>query len=91
MSLWRSVKALCGQDVHLCQACLDCDLASREEMDIPLSSIPQLVLEDDQEVLGCRTIWSDRVLEAARGACGRGLDLHAIMLALRQEALRKAA
>jgi hypothetical protein len=88
MSLWRPVKALSGQDVHLCQACLDCDIQLRDDMDIPLSSIVQLILENDREVLQCRTLWSDAVLDASRGACKRGLDLHAIMLALRQVAVR---
>lgn len=63
---------------------MDCDLEVRTEMDIPLSSMVQLILEGDEEVLHCRTVWSDAVLEAARGACKRGLDLPAIMLALRQ-------
>jgi hypothetical protein len=90
MSLRRQVKALSGQDVHLCQACLDCDIEIRDEMDIPLSSIVQLILEGDEETLQCRTLWSDAALEAARGACKRGLDLNAVMLALRHIALRGA-
>jgi hypothetical protein len=89
MSLRRVVRHLSGQDVYICQACLDCDIELREEMDIPLASLIQLVLQDDEEVLQCRTLWSDAVLEAARGACKRGLDLHAIMLALRQESQRR--
>lgn len=78
------VQALSGQDVRTCQACLDCDVEIRGEMDIPLSSIVQLILEGDEEVVHCRTVWSEAALEAARGACKRGLDLPAIMLALRQ-------
>jgi hypothetical protein len=89
MSLRRAVQALSGQDVRVCQACLDCDVEIRDEMDIPLSSIVQLILEGDEEVLHCRTVWSDAALEAARGACRRGLDLCAIMLALRQLAARR--
>ncbi len=67
---------------------MDCDIEVRNDMDIPLSSIVQLILEGDEEVLHCRTVWSDAALEAARGACKRGLDLPAIMLALRQIASR---
>ena len=89
MSLRREVKVLSGQDLHLCQACLDCDVDAYEEMDIPLSSIVQLVLEGDEEALYCRTLWSDAALEAARGACKRGLDLHAVMLSLRQMAAQR--
>jgi hypothetical protein len=88
MSLRRVVKQATGQDVYLCQACLDCDIEIPGEMDIPLSSLIQLILHDDEEALQTRTLWSDRVLRAARGACSRGLDLHVIMLALRDEARR---
>ncbi len=91
MSLRREVQALSGQDVRVCQACLDCDIELRTEMDIPLSGIVQLILEGDEEVLHCRTVWSDAALEAARGACKRGLDLPAILLALRQIASRGPA
>jgi hypothetical protein len=58
-------------------------------MDIPLASLVQLVLLDDEEALQSRTLWSDAVLEAARGACDRGLDLRAVMLALRDERTRR--
>lgn len=90
MSLRRVVKDASRQDVYVCQACLDCDVNIPGEMDIPLGSLIQLVLYDDEEALNTRTLWSDAVLEAARGACKRGLDLHAVMLALRQEARRRA-
>jgi hypothetical protein len=49
----------------------------------------QLILLDDEEALQCRTLWSDSVLEASRGACKRGLDLRAVMLALRDESRRR--
>jgi hypothetical protein len=84
MSLRRAVKDLSGQDVRACQACLDCDIEIRDEMDIPLSSMVQLILEGDAEVLHCRTLWSDAALEGSRGACKRGLDLRAVMLVLRE-------
>ena len=89
MSLRRIVKRATGQDVSQCQACYDCDVSIENEMDIPLGSLIQLVLQDDEEALHCRTLWSDSVLQASRGACKRGLDLHAVMLALRDEALRR--
>jgi hypothetical protein len=53
-------------------------------MDIPFSGVVQLVLQDDAEVLQCRTVWSDAAQDLARGACKRGLDLQAVILALRQ-------
>lgn len=90
MSLRSAIKKATGQDVYLCQACNDCDINAHAEMDIPLSSLIQLVLLNDEEALQCRTLWSDSVLEASRGACKRGLDLQAVLTALREEATRKA-
>jgi hypothetical protein len=89
MSLRSRVKKVTGQDVYLCQSCNDCDIQARD-LDIPLSSLIQLILLNDEEALQCRTLWSDSALEAARGACKRGLDLHAVMTALREESMRKA-
>ena len=90
MSLRRTIKVATGQDIHNCHACFDCDVKRMDDMDIPLGSLIQLALLDDEEALQSRTLWSDSVLEAARGACKRGLDLYAVMLALREEARRKA-
>jgi hypothetical protein len=89
MSLRRIIKAATGQDVHTCHACFECDLPMSDEMDIPLGSLVQLILLDDEEALQCRTLWSDAVLEASRGACRRGLDLRAVMIALREESQRR--
>ena len=90
MSLRSAIKKATGQDVYVCHACNDCDIDMHGEMDIPLSSLVQLVLLNDEEALQCRTLWSDSVLEASHGACKRGLDLHAVLTALREESLRKA-
>ncbi len=90
MSLRGIVRKATGQDVYVCHACNDCDIPAHDEMDIPLSSLVQLILLNDEEALQCRTLWSDSVLEASRGACKRGLDLHAMIIALRHEAMRKA-
>ncbi len=89
MSLRSVVKKNTGQDVYLCHACNDCDIPARDEMDIPLSSLVQLILLNDEEALQCRTLWSDAVLEASRGACKRGLDLHAVITVLREEFKRR--
>ncbi len=89
MSLRRVIKAATGQDVHTCHACFECDVPMSDEMDIPLGSLVQLILLDDEEALQCRTLWSDPVLEASRGACKRGLDLRAVMIALREESRRR--
>lgn len=90
MSLRSIVKKACGQDVYLCQTCDDCDIKSGDDVDIPLSSLIQLIRLDDEEALYCRTLWSDSVLEASRGSCKHGLNLQAIMLALREESRCRA-
>ncbi|MCQ3935684.1 MAG: hypothetical protein DPW18_01430 [Chloroflexi bacterium] len=89
MSLRRVIKLATGQDVNACRACFDCELPLTGEMDIPLGSLIQLALLDDEEALHCRTLWSDSVLESSRGACKRGLDLRAVMIALRAESQRR--
>ena len=89
MSLRRLIKFATGQDVSTCRACFDCELPLTGDMDIPLGSLVQLVLLDDEEALHSRTLWSDTVLEASRGACKRGLDLRAVMIALREESQRR--
>jgi hypothetical protein len=89
MSLRRVIKLATGQDINICHACYDCEVALAEEMDIPLGSLVQLALLDDEEALDSRTLWSDAVLEASHGACKRGLNLPAVMIALREESLRR--
>lgn len=89
MSLRSIVKAATGQDVRICHACNDCDLGIHEDMDIPLSSLVQLIMLNDEEALQCRTLWSDSVMEASRSACKRGLDLHAVITTLRDESARR--
>jgi heterodisulfide reductase subunit C len=84
-SLKRIVKETTGQDISRCQACLDCEVSCPEDIDIPIGSMIQMVMFDDEEVLTCRTLWSDCVLSKARLACSRGIDIHAVMLALRAE------
>lgn len=88
-SLRRIVKDRAGVDLAKCQACFDCDVAVEDEMDIPLGSLVQLILQNDEEALQCRTLWSDSVLEASRGACKRGLDLQRVITALREESQRR--
>ena len=89
MTLRRAIKLATGQDINICHACFDCDVPLAEEMDIPLGSLVQLALMDDEEALDSRTLWSDAVLEASHGACKRGLNLPAVMIALREESLRR--
>jgi hypothetical protein len=88
-SLRRIVKDETGQDVYKCQGCFDCELPTSTDADIPLGSLVQMIILDDKEVLTCRTLWSDEILESARYCCQRGLNIRAIMLALREEATKQ--
>ena len=49
----------------------------------------QMIMFDDDEILTSRTLWSDCVLAKARLACHRGIDIAAVMRALRAEAQRR--
>jgi heterodisulfide reductase subunit C len=89
MGLRRVIKLATDQDINICHACYDCNVPLAEEMDIPLGSLVQLALLDDEEALSSRTLWSDAVLEASHGACKRGLNLPAVIVALREESLRR--
>jgi heterodisulfide reductase subunit C len=85
-SLRHAVKLISGQDVYHCRECQLCDLDSTLEMDVPLTTIVQMIMFDDEEVLTCRTVWSDQAILQAAHACKRGLKLGSILLALREEA-----
>jgi len=83
------VKEATGQDISRCQACLDCEVSCPEDVDIPIGSLIQMGMFDDDEVLTCRTLWSDCVLNKARLACSRSIDIQAVMIALRAEAQQR--
>ncbi len=86
-TLKRIVKEISGQDISRCQACLDCEVSCpAEELDIPVGSMIQMVMFNDEEVLSTKTLWSDCVLTKARLACSRGINISAVMEALRKEA-----
>jgi hypothetical protein len=88
ISLRKIIKESTSQDIGRCLGCSDCD-TSLPDQDIPLGSLIQLALMDDEEALQSRTLWSDPVLAAARGACQRGLDLAVILVALRDVARQR--
>ncbi|MBI3165001.1 MAG: hypothetical protein HYZ24_09980 [Chloroflexi bacterium] len=88
-SLARVIRIASGQDISRCQGCFDCDVHMPNERDIPLGGLIQLALMDDEESLVSRTLWSDSVLDASHCACSRGIDLHAVILALREEAEKR--
>jgi len=88
-SLRHAVKTATGQDVFHCRECQLCDIPTYEDMDVPLTTIIQMIMFDDEEVLTCRTLWSEQALKEAAHACKRGLNLREIMLALQIEASQR--
>ncbi len=89
MSLRRLILSKTGLDVQRCRGCQLCNGEFDRDQDIPLDSLIQLVIMNDEEVLTSRTLWSDRVLHSARDACARELDLEKILLVLREEAINR--
>jgi len=89
MSLRRLILTKTGQDVNRCRGCQLCGGEYSREQDIPIDSLIQLVIMDDEEVLTSRTLWSDEVLRCAQNACVRELDLEKVLLVLREEAIRR--
>lgn len=92
LSLRKIVLLKTGQDVQRCMACQFCEgvltpCTSTQEMDISLTSLVQLINLNDEEVLTSKTLWSAEVLACAKEACSRLLNLEAIILALRAEAV----
>jgi len=89
MSLRRLILTKTGQDVQRCRGCQLCNAELSLDQDIPLDSLIQLVIMNDEEVLTSRTVWSEEVLGKAHDACARELDLEKILLVLREEAIRR--
>lgn len=89
MTFRRIILSKTGQDVNRCRGCQFCNTEYSREQDIPLDSLIQLVIMNDDEILTSRTLWSDEVLRKAGDACVRELDLEKILLVLREEAIRR--
>jgi heterodisulfide reductase subunit C len=89
MSFRRLILSKTGQDINRCRGCQLCNGEYSREQDIPLDSLIQLAIMNDEEILSSRTLWSDEVLRCARDACVRELNLEEILLVLREEAIRR--
>jgi heterodisulfide reductase subunit C len=90
MSLRLAVLAA-GQDVRKCKSCADCAHVWSDDQDISLEMLIELVKLNDEEALTSRTLWSEGAFDTAQFACSNGIDLQAVILALRQEAIRLGA
>ena len=88
-SLRQVVLNTAGQDVRQCRGCALCDARLDAAQDLSVPTLVQLVLQNDDEVLTSRTLWSEAVLAGARQLCAKNLKLDLILLALRDEARRR--
>ncbi len=83
------VQTATGYDVRRCGRCSYCVHFVTPEDDLSLEVMMQLVLQNDEEVLTSKTLWSDEAFKRARQMCVSTMDVAAIMLALRKEARRR--
>lgn len=88
-SLRQIVREATGYDVRRCGRCSYCVHFVTPEDDLSLENMLQLVMQDDEEVLTSKTLWSDAALKRARTMCVSTMDVQKIMLALRAEAKQR--
>ena len=88
-NLRQFVREATGYDVRRCGRCSYCVHFVTPEDDLSLENMMQLVMQNDEEVLTSKTLWSDVALKRARRMCVSTMDVTAIMLALREEARRR--
>jgi len=89
IGLRQIVRDATGYDVRRCGRCSYCVHLVTPEDDLSLENMMQLVMQDDEEVLTSKTLWSDAALNRARRMCVSTMDVQKIMLALRDEARRR--
>jgi heterodisulfide reductase subunit C len=89
ISLRQIVREATGYDVRRCGRCSYCVHFVTPDDDLSLEALLQLIMQNDEEVLTSKTLWSDEALKRARLMCVSTMDVAAIMLALRDEARRR--
>lgn len=89
ISLRQVVRETTGYDVRRCGHCSYCVHFVTPDDDLSLEAMMQLIMQNDEEVLTSKTLWSDEALKRARKMCVSTMDVAAIMLGLRQEAQRR--
>src|SRR5512139_2731322 len=89
ISLRQVVRDATGYDVRRCGRCSYCVHFVTPDDDLSLEAMMQLIMQNDEEVLTSKTLWSDEALKRARKMCVSTMDVAAIMLALRAEAKRR--
>ncbi|MHC4402983.1 MAG: 4Fe-4S dicluster domain-containing protein [Planctomycetota bacterium] len=94
ITLVEEVERLSGTPVSACYQCHKCSTGcpTAEEMDFLSSQVIRLVhLGEEEEVLGSRAIWLCASCEACTARCPMGIDVAAVMDALRILAVKRKA
>src|SRR5512135_1281221 len=89
INLRQIVRQATGYDARRCGHCSYCVHFATPDDDLSLEAMMQLIMQNDEEVLTSKTLWSDEALKRARSMCVSTMDVKAIMLALREEARRR--
>lgn len=89
ISLRQIVREATGYDVRRCGRCSYCVHFVTPDDDLSLEMLMQLVMQDDDDVLTSKTLWSDTALRRAKTMCVSTMDVQKIMLVLRAEARRR--
>ncbi len=84
--LWAIILTASGEDIRHCGQCFSCEDYIEPGMDLTFGEIFQAAVHDQSRALSNRTLWTcDKLLENGLH-CQNGLDIPAIVGALRQEA-----
>ena len=89
INLRQIVREATGYDVRRCGHCSYCVHFATPDDDLSLEAMMHLIMQNDDEVLTSKTLWSDEALKRSRRMCVSTMDVTAIMLALRDEARRR--
>src|SRR5512136_1899646 len=78
-----------GQDVSECSQCDSCDCDYASSWDLRPCQVLQLVRNNDERALTCKTIWTCQECQECYFNCPSEIDFGAVAYALRQEAQKR--
>lgn len=83
------ILAQTSQDVRQCLACDQCADLRAEGMDLSFGEILRSAARNDERALTCSSLWNCEPFLDRPTPCQAGLDIPAVINALRREALRR--